>query len=322
MDLRHALLELAERDNLSSDKTARLMALAKLDAEPPGATRSLGIGIGVLAAALGGLGVIFWIAANWNDFGRAGRFGLLQALVLIMCAGAALRPAARVPLSIVALLGIGGLFAYFGQTYQTGADPWQLFAWWALLALPLCAGVRHDALWAAWALVAMSAISLWVYARTGHDWRMESSSVAPHLAGWLLALLIAFAFSPRLRTYTGAGDVSMRVALVLAAAMITTTAVAGLFARPPSAHFWLGLLVLVLAAGAFAMPRFHDTFALSVVGLGLNILLVGLVAHTLFSGSKDVIVALLFTGLAAAGLLAGTVQAILFLSRRGAGAQA
>ena len=44
----------------------------------------------VLAAALGGLGIIFWIAANWSDFGRAGRFGLLQALVLIMCAGAAL----------------------------------------------------------------------------------------------------------------------------------------------------------------------------------------------------------------------------------------
>ena len=84
-----------------------------------------------------------------------------------MAVGAAWRPAARAPLALLALLGIGGLFAYFGQTYQTGADPWQLFAWWAALALPLCLGVRSDVLWAPWAAVAVGAISLWVHAHTG-----------------------------------------------------------------------------------------------------------------------------------------------------------
>ena len=49
-------------------------------------------------------------------------------------------------LGLLALLGIGGLFAYFGQTHQTGADPWQLFALWAALVLPLrlaCVGVAR-----------------------------------------------------------------------------------------------------------------------------------------------------------------------------------
>ena len=41
---------------------------------------------------------------------------------------------------------------YLAQQYQTGADSWQLFAIWAALALPLCLGVRHDAMWAQWAL--------------------------------------------------------------------------------------------------------------------------------------------------------------------------
>ena len=93
----------------------------------------------------------------------------------------------------------------------------------------------------------------------------------------------------------------MRVALVLAAVMITLTAEAGMFGSTISLHFWLGLLMLGLAAGAFSMPRCHDTFALSVVGLGLNILLVGLVAHAMFSGSQETIGALLVTGLWAAG---------------------
>ena len=31
-------------------------------------------------------------------------------------------------MALLAMLNIGGLFAFFGQTFQTGADPWQLFA--------------------------------------------------------------------------------------------------------------------------------------------------------------------------------------------------
>jgi hypothetical protein len=61
-----------------------------------------------------------------------------------MCVGTLWIPAARTPLSLLALLNIGGLFAYFGQTYQTGADPWQLFSLWAALSLPLCLSVRGE----------------------------------------------------------------------------------------------------------------------------------------------------------------------------------
>src|SRR5256714_11040396 len=135
------------------------------------------------AATLGGLGVILWIAANWDTLGRFGRFALLQGIVVVMCAGALARPAARAPLALLALFAIGGLFAYFGQTYQTGADAWQLFAWWAVLALPLCLGVRSDLLWAPWALVAMSAVSLWVQAHTGHRWRVQPDDLVAHLLG-------------------------------------------------------------------------------------------------------------------------------------------
>lgn len=147
MNLRLAILTLAAKYALPASAGAELKQLAHLDAEPPSLTKQLPLGIAVLGAAFFGLGIIFWIAANWETLPRFGRFALLQATMFCMLVGAWRRPGARVPLSLAGFLACGALFAYFGQTYQTGADPWQLFALWAALTLPLCLGVRHDALW-------------------------------------------------------------------------------------------------------------------------------------------------------------------------------
>jgi uncharacterized membrane protein len=147
MDLRLALYELAAQHRLDAAAARQLQQVAGLHDEPAMLATWLPRGVAVLAAALGGLGVIFWLAANWDTLGRFGRFALLQGVFVVMCAGALLKPAARTPLLLLALLAVGGLFAYFGQTYQTGADPWQLFALWAALTLPLCLAARSDVLW-------------------------------------------------------------------------------------------------------------------------------------------------------------------------------
>lgn len=152
MDLRLALLELAALHQLTPEATARLTALGQFDTEPPLLKRTVACGVAIAGAALGGLGILFWVAANWNWLTRGQCFALLQAVVVVMCAGALLRTAARLPLCVLAFLSIGALCAYFGQTYQSSADAWQLFALWAMLALPLGLGVRHDALWAPWTL--------------------------------------------------------------------------------------------------------------------------------------------------------------------------
>lgn len=122
MDLRIALQQLAAQHKLSPDQAERLFALDDSAHEPASLARTLPFGVALLGASLAGFGVALWIASNWETLGRAGRFALLETLVLVMCAGAVLRPAARVPLSLLALLGIGALFAYFGQTYQTGGQ--------------------------------------------------------------------------------------------------------------------------------------------------------------------------------------------------------
>jgi uncharacterized membrane protein len=107
------------------------------------------------AAGLGslGAGVIFFVAANWQAWGVTGRFGLLEA-GLVLCVGVALyRPppwrAGQAALLLATLL-TGALLALFGQTYQTGADIHELFFTWALLTLPFAIAALSGAVWAVW----------------------------------------------------------------------------------------------------------------------------------------------------------------------------
>ena len=110
------------------------------------------------AGGLGSLvaGLIFFVAANWQAWGLAGRFGLLQAGLLICVAAALWQPApARVGQAalLLATLLTGALLALFGQSYQTGADLYELFLAWSLLALPFAVAALSGAVWAAWWVV-------------------------------------------------------------------------------------------------------------------------------------------------------------------------
>lgn len=317
MNTRLALHELVRQHGLQRPAAQALFDAAGLDAEPPAVRRWLWPAVAVLAAALLGLGVILWLAANWESLGRAGRFALLQGVVVAMGVGAALRPALRPALGLLALLCIGGLFAYFGQTYQTGADAWQLFAVWAVLALPLCLGARSDVLWAPWALVVMTGISLWTFAHTGHRWRVEPQDLNVYTMAWAAAVLTVLALSPIAAPWTGAGPWAMRTAATLGVVAVTISAIGALFHKGVASHYPLALLLFGVSAAALAQRRAFEIFTLSAVALGLNTLLVTGLARWIFDlGGRDYVGKLLLLGLVAAGLLAVSVSLILKLARR------
>lgn len=317
MDIGLSLLEISEAHRLNKEQHGQLRKLSGLDVAPLNLTRLSRVSLAIVAASLIGLGIIFWIAANWDSLGRAGRFILLQGVVVIMCIGTYARPTARAPLGLLALLAIGAVFAHFGQTYQTGADPWQLFALWAALGLPLCLSVRHDALWTPWALIAMTALSLWLHASTGHRWALRASDLPYQAAVCIGAFAVTALLSPLCARWTGAGLLSMRVCVALAVLSVGLIGIAGLFNSSITGQYWLALCVLAMAAAAFMSRRLFDLFPLSAIGLALNILLIGVLAYVLHSiFGRWSIGQLFFIGLAAAGLLAGTVSLILKLAAR------
>lgn len=109
---------------------------------------TLWLGTIALAAA-----VIFFFAFNWADLGRFAKFGLVEAAIL-----AGLLACWRVQLdgmpgkAILVMLSLltGALLALSGQIYQTGADTYELFAWWAVLILPWVSVSRFSPLWLIW----------------------------------------------------------------------------------------------------------------------------------------------------------------------------
>ena len=316
MDLRLAVYQLAASNQLDAAQTRQLQELAGFQREPRSLAYWLPRGVAVLAAALLGMGLIFWVAANWADLGRAGRFALIEAVLVLSCLGAFALPAARAPLLLIAMLAIGGLFAYFGQTYQTGADPWQLFAVWAVLALPLCLVARSDVLWTPWMLVLATGITLWMQAHARHSWLVRADDIDILLTGWAALLAACALVSPLLARWTGTGPWPLRLGLILAVIMITGSGLSALFGSDIASPYWAGLGVLALAAGVLLTRQFFDVFGLSAVALGVNTLLVCGLASRLFDNGNDAIGGMLMLGLSAAILLALTVQGILWRTRR------
>ena len=110
-------------------------------------------------------GVICFVAWNWGAMQPLARMALMGGLVAAAGLGAVL-PGPDTRLGRVLLLAcgiaIGPMLAVFGQTYQTGADLWELFRVWAALLVLLAIVGKQAGLWfAAW-LVANIFVALWL----------------------------------------------------------------------------------------------------------------------------------------------------------------
>jgi uncharacterized membrane protein len=133
---------------------------------------------GVLSIAFG---VVFFVAANWDALAVLGRFALTQT-VLVACVALALW---RTPphglgrnAALMAFIMTGVLLALFGQTYQTGADTYELFLGWAVLGLPFAAAAQWSVACAAWLMVLDVALLLFF------GWRPETGWLWLVFAGW------------------------------------------------------------------------------------------------------------------------------------------
>jgi uncharacterized membrane protein len=116
-------------------------AAARLAAPPPVDQwrAALSLGLALLGATLLGAAVIHAVAFNWQAMGHAVRLCLpLVAMTGCALAGWRLgmeRLGGVILLSLACLLAGAALLVH-GQTYQTGAHAWQLFATWAVLIAP------------------------------------------------------------------------------------------------------------------------------------------------------------------------------------------
>lgn len=151
--LRGEVLDWFDAKRVSPGGERRVLRAAGMSPEPPDWRRflallSLWLGTVALAAS-----VVFFFAFNWDDLPRMAKFGLVEAAIV-----AALLACWRVDLdsmpgkAVLMLLSLlaGALLALTGQIYQTGADTYELFGWWAVLILPWVLVSRFSPLWLVW----------------------------------------------------------------------------------------------------------------------------------------------------------------------------
>ncbi len=112
------------------------------------------------------LALVFFVAYNWQNMGKIGKFALVEgALAITIALYVALSFKQRFKLIrqlllLIASVITGSLLALFGQVYQTGADTWQLFFTWALLISPWVLIARFPALWLLWLGLINAALTL------------------------------------------------------------------------------------------------------------------------------------------------------------------
>lgn len=263
---------------------------------------ALWMGAAFLAAA-----VIFFFAYNWKELGHFARFGivelLLVAAVLASWRLGLERMSGKAALMVATML-VGALLALVGQTYQTGADPWELFASWALFALPWVIIACFSPLWLFWLALLNLAISLYYHAFAGFFgilFRIET-------VGWVLMAINTIALA--VWEFAGHRGVSWlaerwapRIVATAGLGFMTLLAAWGIV-EPKQSGFTEFIVYSAWLGCAYAIYRhqIRDLYMLALGVLSIIVFITVFLSHNLMRHSDPG--TFLFIGMAVLGLSA------------------
>lgn len=253
-------------------------------------------------AALVGAGIVFFVAANWDQLGKLARLGGLQVLLIAATVAAVRLSQRRTAFESMVLLSVlilGALLALLGQTYQTGADTWQLFALWAALAVPWAVGGRSAVVWLLWIVIVDTALLLWLDL---HPWRALGRWNQPALVG-IVNVAFLFAWDCAALHWTEfQSRIGPRALAAFAVAALTIGAVGAVL--DSRRDFGFDLLPW-LAITAFMIRRYwidrRDVVVLAMLALGVIVVVTTLLGHGLLRDGIDSAFALLVLAAAVIG---------------------
>lgn len=171
------ILQLAEMKLLNSEALERALKISGVRPDRARWRGFLDSLLLVLAALFTVSGVFFFFAFNWASMHRFFKLGLLQAGIFVAVVPAARdkleRLTGKVALGVAALI-VGALLAVYGQIYQTGADSYELFLYWALLIAGWVLISRFTPLWMIWIiLLNLSLEFFWIQIVGDLDFRLN-----------------------------------------------------------------------------------------------------------------------------------------------------
>jgi uncharacterized membrane protein len=159
----HRVRAAAQAAGLSPRAFERALEIATATPSRPEWHLFLSRTLTLLGAALVLAGIVCFFAYNWSRLGRFGKLGLIEAgIVAATVVGWWRLPrlSGQIALTAASVL-VGPLLGVIGQTYQTGADPYNLFLTWALVIVPWVIAARFTTLWIIEVVVLDAALALW-----------------------------------------------------------------------------------------------------------------------------------------------------------------
>jgi uncharacterized membrane protein len=285
----------AEHHQLSASNVDLTLSLA--GARPtPAETHRFAIRVLMLAGVISlAAGVVFFVAANWDALRVAGRFALLEALMLASLVLALLRPPpkdiGRYAL-LTAFVTTGALLALFGQTYQTGADVYELFLTWTVVALPFVLAGQWSVLWAAWVLVLNVSLALFCGFRPdGGPLGILFSPAGLTTSGLLLiAAMVNLALWALAEFASGRMPSWLRrFVLTCAISFATWAGCLATVAREENGVNVLWVLLILGAVGFYAARRRADVFPLALIAASIIAMGTALIAEVSSPGWNNTV---------------------------------
>jgi len=305
---RNELIELIERKIITPDILEEAVYHAKL---LPNSQRwfvflnKLSLWIGCIALALS---MIFFVAYNWAEFGKFAKFALVEGCLvlsvvayLILKNDTLLKQGAIIFSSIL----VGVLLALFGQTYQTGADPWQLFFVWAGLITPWAITARLAVLWLM--IIGLLNVSFTLYCDVNtNPLSVIFNTSIDLLWGLFLLNLVSFSLwhiaSEKLSWLKNTW--AMRLIALISGSLITLLAIMSAFEGNGTSNAAFPVWGLCMGGGYWLYRRKnYDLFMLAGGCLSSILVITTLCANLLFSHDGEfgafLILAILVIGLGA-----------------------
>ena len=280
-DNHHKLLQLAQEQSLSADQFKKIARLVHHDADVNTQHLWLQRVLIMLAGMCLGLALIFWVAANWDNFSLTYKFILTEAALAGSLFLACSQTRLRVGLLLLSTLIIGGLLALYAQEYSSNSGAWRLFAIWAFMALPLALAARHQAIWMFWWLLILIAASLW-WGQIYDYWDRSQSNAFKMYALILLLSLVSVLFYPQgfFKAWLGGAPEHMFRWAVCTTFIFSISMAWGSFFWTRSADFWwvFSLFYMAMLLGSvYGLYRmnFPDKVIFAMAALCLNVIAVG-----------------------------------------------
>jgi uncharacterized membrane protein len=221
-------------------------------------------------------GMIFFIASNWENLGKFFKFFLVEGIILIsilLWFKNQERLFGKISL-MVAFILLGGLLALIGQVYQSDANSWELFFYWAMLGIFWVVAGYFEPLWILWIIVSNVAIFLFVNT-SFHIFAINRLSL-DIITLWNIILLAIFEILNLLKSYP------TKILSRFLATIVIIAVSLGELDTIFSHHYPFYALYFIVLAGAIYYFLYKDIYIVLISVLSLNITILIMVARWLF----------------------------------------